>query len=387
MGSIRGPRALCLDEFKSLHRLQDTVFRPGPNTSMFDEFPTLFSPENRERLRVISVDGEIVSAICYQIRPAIIYGVTIAVASLGAVCTYENYRGHGFATQLLDDTFAAARKEGADVMLISGQRGLYQRAGCAIAGREYRFSLTRSEIDSISRSEDAKVTHATDTDTEVLADLQRTEPVRFVRSPEDWRAFATLFRLVRPDMPEPFGVMRCWVIRVNDLPVAYVVLKTYRSKEGRVTMHLVECAGSRRHVFAGIAQVAKELSVEVVEGSLLPGDVDGRSVLSRIGVTPTVHPLGGHRFSILRVDILDRYRNWLVEKVGPAKARDLSITEESGTWSLRTDAKQIPVGDLEQMNSVLFGDAVHDLRGPDEALEVWRKALPLPWLKPGLNYI
>ncbi|HDS74168.1 MAG TPA: GNAT family N-acetyltransferase, partial [Firmicutes bacterium] len=123
MGSIRGPRALCLDEFKSLHRLQDTVFRPGPNTSMFDEFPTLFSPENRERLRVISVDGEIVSAICYQIRPAIIYGVTLAVASLGAVCTYESYRGHGFATQLLDDTFAAARKEGADVMLISGQRG------------------------------------------------------------------------------------------------------------------------------------------------------------------------------------------------------------------------------------------------------------------------
>lgn len=387
MQKICGPRALSLDEFESLQRLQDTVFHFGPNRSMFDEFPTLFSPENRERLRVISDGDEIVSAICYQVRPAIIYGTTLSIASLGAVCTYENYRGHGFATQLLDDSFAAARAEGADVMFISGQRGLYQRAGCAIAGHEHRFTLTRAEIDSVSHDTDVAVSSIADSDTESLAAIQRTEPVRFVRSPEDWRAFATRFRLVRPDMPEPFGVTRCWIVRVNNIPVAYVILTVDRSKENRITAHIVEFAGARRYVFAGIAQIAKDFSVESVEGSLLPGDIDGHSVLAEMGVKTNITPLGGHRFSILHANILDRYRNWLVERVGSSTANTLSIQEESDTWWLVSDDARIAVGNLERMNEVLFGDAVHLLDGPDETLAIWRTAFPLPWLKPGLNYI
>ena len=354
---------------------------------MFDEFPTLFTPANRERLRVISDGDQIVSTICYQIRPAIIYGTTLSVASLGAVCTYESYRGHGFATQLLDDSFAAARAEGADIMLISGQRGLYQRAGCAIAGHEHRYALTRAEIDSLADESDATVSLVDDSETEILAALQRTEPVRFVRSPEDWKAFTSLFRLVRPDMPEPLGVMRCWIIRVNGLPVAYVILKIYRSKENRNTAHIVEFAGARRHVFAGIAKIAKDYAVESVEGSVLPGDIDGQSTLSEVGVTTHVTTLGGHRFSIMHANILNRYRNWLIERVGISTAESLSIAEESGTWSLVAGRSRISVGNLERMNEVLFGDAIHRLDVSDDSLAVWKAALPLPWLKPGLNYI
>ena len=178
----------------------------------------------------------------------------------------------------------------------------------SIAGHEHRYALTRAEIDSLADESDATVSLVDDSETEILAALQRTEPVRFVRSPEDWKAFASLFRLVRPDMPEPLGVMRCWIIRVNGLPVAYVILKIYRSKENRNTAHIVEFAGARRHVFAGIAKIAKDFAVE---SNRFPETSTAILLCQRL-VTTSPHSVD--TVPNQHANILNRYRRLLIER-------------------------------------------------------------------------
>lgn len=387
MEKISEPRAVRVEEFPSLRKLEDTVFRPRPNTSMLDEFPTLFSPENCEHVRVISDGDEIVSCTAFQVRDVSIYGSTVSVASLGAVCTYKEYRGRGFASLLLEDAYSVARAAGADVMFISGGRGLYQRAGCIRGGHELRFTISPSAADDILANTDIMLSPVQSSEIDTLTALHRTEPVRFIRSPLDWQRLITLFDVGEALEPVPTGVKRGWIIRVNGRPMAYVVLNIGRSDRGNLRAGLDEYAGARKYVFAGVAQLIKDYSLEYVSGSLLPGDVVGDALLAQVGVETVRDLLGGHTISILHADIFARYERWLVEQVGPSVAAGMALREDAGTWSLVSGSDEIHVGDIAKVNEVLFADAVHELEGSADVRALWEAVLPLPWVKPGLNYI
>jgi predicted N-acetyltransferase YhbS len=383
---MEGPRPCRPEELPGLYRLVDTVFRPGAESSMVDEFPTLFNEGNCEHLLVMLDEGRPVSSINYVIRPVVIYGNVLSVGSLGAVSTYEEYRGRGLATTLLEDTFSRMRREGADVVLISGQRGLYQRAGCAIGGHELTFTLDRQALDRIGHADGISLTDAADADIPALIAIHQTEPARYIRSPWDWQQFLKVCRLVVKGFDAPFGARRCWLVVQGSRPLAYVVSGFGRDR-ATPSAGIVEFGGSRRAVLAGLGLLADKFDLRAVGGRILPQDGEMQHLLEGLGAATEVRLLGGHRLAILGEGIFSRFQPWLRERVGPEFAGTFSVSQRADAWFLSAAGRTVGVADFEALNATLFGDAAHDLRGDSEAVALFRQALPLPWLLPGMNYI
>ena len=58
---------------------------------------------------------------------------------LWALLQREEYRGRGYASALLDDCIKRMSGQGAQVLLISGNRRLYRNVGSVPAGFMYNF--------------------------------------------------------------------------------------------------------------------------------------------------------------------------------------------------------------------------------------------------------
>src|SRR5262245_42023054 len=101
------PRPCRREELPALARLTNRVFRPSGG-DMAAEYPLVFQEENREQLRVIDRDGELVSHVGICLREALILGIPLRVASIGAVCTDPTCRGAGLASRLMEDVRAHA---------------------------------------------------------------------------------------------------------------------------------------------------------------------------------------------------------------------------------------------------------------------------------------
>jgi predicted N-acetyltransferase YhbS len=386
MPVVEGPRACRTDELSALRILEDTVFRSPGTTSMFDEFPTLFAPANLERVRVIAEDERVVSTIGYLTRTVTIYGNQLKVGSLGAVCTYEECRGKGYATQLLEDSFEQARSEGVDVMLISGQRGLYQRAGCAIGGYEVRYTLDQQTMSHLPEDSGLDIAEARDENIDDLIALSRTEPARYIRSTTDWLGFLKICRLIQPNCPPPHGTKRCWLVRRDGVPVSVVVMQ-YSHETESPQAQVTEISGDRQTAFAAIHSIGLEGGFVSVGGAVSPEDGEAIEILRQADATVEHQLLTGHRMTILNSDIFERYQSWLTERVGEREAKALHLKQTDGDWRIVTSAGDVSVGDTESVNAILFADGVADIEGPVGAVSILRRALPLPWLLPELNYI
>ena len=141
---MEGPRPVKPGELPSLTRLADTIFADGEEGLMLASFPLLFDESNFENLFVFAKRGRIVSHVGMAQRWACLAGCTVRVACIGAVGTYEEHRGKGLATSLFEAACGKALSDGVDLMMISGGRGLYLRAGAAEVGCDYLTVLDRS---------------------------------------------------------------------------------------------------------------------------------------------------------------------------------------------------------------------------------------------------
>jgi GNAT superfamily N-acetyltransferase len=111
--SIAEPRAARWSELDQLRELTDTVFWSG----LMDKYPQLFCEDNVENLRVIEADGKVVSLVAMTQHWASIFGCTVKASCLGAVCTYEAYRGRGFASLLVEDAIRMCWSRGRGVFI------------------------------------------------------------------------------------------------------------------------------------------------------------------------------------------------------------------------------------------------------------------------------
>ncbi len=92
-----------------------------------------YTAPRRGGVQVLCHQGVPVSKIGIYHSRVSVYGSHLRVGSIGGVCTHPDYRGLGLATRLLDYCTRKLTDEGARLMLISGVRGLYTRAGCVTA--------------------------------------------------------------------------------------------------------------------------------------------------------------------------------------------------------------------------------------------------------------
>lgn len=258
-----GPRAPLEEEWPALRAAINQVFRPQGG-DLTRECPLLFGPENRANLSVIvdtavalNQGGEggdrdaaarIVGHAGVVIRDAAVLGRRIRVACVGAVMTAPAERNKGVASQVVTDLLDRIRP-GVDLVLASGDRGLYRRQYLEPLPPLARFSLPPAPP-----APPLDVRAVTADDLPALASLYEAEPVHFVRSPSDWRRLWEAGRLV--DAPAAFSA-----VSRGGRVVGYLVAQaaTPRADGSVRPRRIMEIAGERDAVLSVAPSLADEL--------------------------------------------------------------------------------------------------------------------------------
>jgi hypothetical protein len=246
---------------------------------MARRFPLLFDPANAGRLWIVEEDGRIVAHAGYCAPGASLAGTSARVVCFGAIFTEPDRRRRGLASAVLAAALAAARAEGAQLAMISGERPLYRRLGfeplpatsfliASATAHPYPPStlpLADGGERAIDRLADTfiprpisegawEVLRATKADVAALAALHDAEPVRFVRSPDDWLKLlkaGTVF----------YGPGAVMLVRRDERAVAYAALERRSTTlpGGGTIVRAVEIAGDR----SALADAVPALAVAV----------------------------------------------------------------------------------------------------------------------------
>lgn len=386
-----GPRALRPDEWDQLNALVSAVFR----ASMFDDYPQLFNEANRENLRVVAADGRVVCHVGMIERPATLAGCRIDVACIGAVATYPEYRGRGYASAAFQDCCDKAAADGIDLMLISGGRGLYTRVGCRPVGQDLDFLLQASDVAALARDAEPGL-RLTPVEVDRVAELQalyQTESVRFLRPADDWRlAFACRVVMAR--------AAEFWGVSGNDTLRAYLIVNPpaamRRRAEDPAVVRIAELAGDRAAIVGALPRLFEHYAAERLTVHVSGSDPVLRARLAAAGLVGIPSPTWGTLRVINFPQLMERCRPLLAERLGAATAGALRFEADArpgrpeGGFTIRRGDEVVRLPDLGTLASYLFGAPGEPSPGPEGSADLaaaLQPTFPLPSLWYGISYV
>jgi GNAT superfamily N-acetyltransferase len=268
------PRPAHARDLPRIVAAADAIFRtpvPAGLGSMGHDYPLLFAPDNANNLLIIEdAAGEPLAHAGFVLRDASLEGIRVRVATIGAVFTRAEQRQMGLAGRVLAAAVTRAREAGAELGLVSGQRGLYQRAGFTPypACPRYRVKATdRAAVPAGSQI----VPYHPDARGAVM-ELYARERVHFVRSAADWEAMLGAGVVF-------FEPARTFLIQRAGVTVAYLVAgcpPQPSSGDGAPGdsrgARVLELAGDRSAIASAMPAVAQILGRDAVDLVLPPGD-------------------------------------------------------------------------------------------------------------------
>lgn len=376
---LDGPRLVRREELAAARQLAATCF-PGFVDEITAEEIEAYVPPARGGLQIICHQGQPVAQISITHSQVDVYRSPLHVASIGGVCTHPDYRGRGLGTQLLAYCARKLRDNGARLMLISGGRGLYLRAGCVAAGMFEYFALkprrVRSELKEIT------VRPATEADAPLCASLYQAEAVRFVRRVGD---FAGHFRH-REEYPEAED----WIVEVAGRPAAYLFLRVpweYIHRRDAGVREVSEYAGSRVALASALPVLMAKHSLQGLRLFVPFQDVDFALLLRRQQVTGERVPLPGHTMRIVDFPgLMADLRPYVEGRLTEDLQYGLHFEQEGDAYAIARGQERLDL-DGAAMTRLVMGTPGGEMPACPEALGKGISALfPLPSFLPGLNY-
>ncbi|MCY3713607.1 MAG: GNAT family N-acetyltransferase [Gemmatimonadetes bacterium] len=351
---MEGPRGLKAQEFDSLCTLVNTVFRGDGVGRMEEQYPLLFAPENFDQLFVMVDEGVVVSHVGALTRDISVLGCRMSTMSIGAVATYESYRGQGLATRLMEAAVRKAVEQDAVLMPISGGRGLYTRLGAKRIGQYALFSVPRDTLpagedtaagDRVTAG-DTDIQQAGPEDLHEMTRLYAEEPSRYVRSTADLRMAVDAAWICDRDGETV-------VIREEGRPVAYTGIQKRRpdrEDEAR-RARLAEVAGSRSALLRALPCLYDRYGVDYLEIVTTASDIELASLLRPHGVTAAPQGFTGTVLVLQPERLLQVFEDYVSDVLG----RGTLAWDVSGTSvSFQSDGQAHPIatGDL---GALVFG--------------------------------
>lgn len=375
---MEGPRDARIEDAESLKELVGLVFRE----TLWEEYPQLFNEDNLQNCRVIIEDGKVVSHIGMTEQMASIFGCQVGVSCIGGVCTHPDYRNRGFATKAFEDACAKAYAHGIDFMIVSGDRGLYRRAGCRRVGQDYSLKVNRN-LASRFESEKYSLKFCTKDDIPIISQLYRAEPIRFIRTREDYeRAFDCNFVMNRPS--------DFIIIQKNDSIRAYLIIQRPRNKEKKTTQ-IAEYAGERRSILSSLSLVIDYYKLEDLRLHVYGTDTIMRDLLLEKDADLQVSHASGTVLIINYSQFMNRMRPYFENIIGTEKTNELQFLEFDRTYRIVYQGDEVVIPDRGELAHILFGtqeEMVAGLfEGSGKATKLSRELLPIPALWYGINYI
>jgi GNAT superfamily N-acetyltransferase len=379
-----GPRGTRIEEKESLKQCLGTVFRP----TLWDEYPQLFNDENLDNCRVMVHQGQVVTHIGMLIRDASILGCRIRVCNVGGVATLPDFRKRGLATQTFADACAKAKRDGCDLLIVSGDRNLYRMAGCRRVGRDVEYTVTPADVTRVGEAfnpcrAEVRIEPAEEKDQDLMARLYQREPVRFIRRREDYRrAMQCGFVMNRPS--------GFWIVRRGAEAAAYIIFNVPRPDDKQI--RIAEYAGSRTAVVGALPLILAHYGLQKLTLHALGTDTVVRGLMDERGVASAPAPGSGSVRMTNFAQFMDRMRPYLEETLGLEEARKLSFAEETDDrFILAWGGERVMIPNRGDVSRFLFGQP----DGSDEGIlsadhpvaRALRPALPMPTLWYGISYV
>jgi GNAT superfamily N-acetyltransferase len=372
---LEGPRAARVDELDAAAALANRVFYPDGSGDMGGWFPALYDEENASNLRVILDGQRLVSMAGMLIRDASILGAALRIASIGSVCTLQDYKGRGLASRLVEDAATQARSLGAQLIMVSGDRALYRRMGFTNAGL---FRTIRVDRGSPLPARKCRARPWIEQDLPEMAGLHESEPVRFRRGAN------VLGRMLRT------GRLRCkpsrtWVVESAGGPVAYLCAQEPEQSQGVRFVRIHELAGSRLPALSCLPQLFRSYGVDRMCLETTAADAEMERLCREYGLEAAPHGFQG------TVKIIDREGFFHALEGVKGRAQDgPELCVEAGPPTVfRLAGEELRLSTDPELAALAFGSV--ECRAPKPAPGALQKALarlfPLPLMHYGLDYI
>jgi hypothetical protein len=385
-----GPRMIRRVELVASDRLSRICFGGLDVNAPEEESPASFTPPRRGGLYVITHQGIPVSQVyIFHFRVKLFDGL-LRIGSVGGVCTHPAYREQGLAGKLLKHCTATLVNEGARLMLISGGRGLYTRAGCVPTGKYFAFTILPGSIPNLSPN--LNIRRASSSDAALCSRLYNSEPVHFIRP---LAKFADR-------LAHSYGYIHseAWIIYRASQPVAYLLLGTPWEYLGQTAgiRHVREYAGSRTALVGALGQIMVQSQLHEIHWPVPWQDLDAIQLLHENGLSSYPEALWDHTMRIINfLGLISDLKPYLRARLDASQRRGLQF-EQAGPLlgSDQGDRLAIVSGEerLElsgaEMTHLVMGDPAEVYAGtytiPGNLAAVVSALFPLPSFFPGLNY-
>jgi Predicted acetyltransferase len=384
---MEGPRAAKIGELQSVIDLINLVFRlnNGMKPTMGEEFPLLLCEDNLDNVRVM-VDGDRpISDINYYKSEILVQGFPIKAASIGAVCTHPDYRGKNLASTILDDVEERIGKEGTDIMLVSGARGLYLRRGCTIVGGFKCANI----LPGLRYNNEVELIEYDEKYLEDMAKLYSLESTRFVRSLYEFKN--TLRGQTVTWWKHSYKV---FLLKLENRIKGYAVVDIIT--DDNITGSIVEYGGDRNLVssaLGGIINMCGLSSLKVTYHISDPID----SYLQDMGAEiENTSQLGTVKI-INYVSMMKKLKPYFAQYITREMSESLEFAQEGCIFIIRVLGEELRVEGMNAICSLIFGKGPKENSNDELVVKLNEKPLmkafidavfplPFPWAG-NINFI
>lgn len=370
---MEGPRTARKEELQEVINLVNLVFRTSGNLNptMGQEFPLLLGENNLDNMWVILEDGKVVSNINYYPTTISIENTKVKVASIGAVCTNPNFRGKGYASTILDNLELKVVNEGAEIMLVSGGRGLYRRKNCVDAGGFCKANL----IPNTKVNGSITLSEINDDNIDEAIRIYNKEPIRFNRIYNEFKGF-------HKGVMTPWGNMffKSYLINFNSKPIAYIVVRFFvDSKRAEIR----EFAGDRASIIHGIYHLIKNKNLDKCTLTFHCNDVI-KQCLEDYGVELKQVNQAGTVKILNFTSLMNSLKPYMEQYIPMETLQDLRFKEIDEKYFINLGNEQLEISNMGDLAQLIFGQTQED---KNQFIQIKNKLSSMPRLKKTLEII
>ena len=383
---MQGPRAIKPREIDSLMELLNLVFCSDPARARMQQLtPTHFVPENFPNL-VAMFDGRLpVAHAGVTLRDLVLHGTRVRTGLIGAVATHPEWRGKGLASRIMDHLVRRDTRNGVDLYLISGGRGLYHRLGAEDAGVLSRYRLSLSVLSRLfPAAQRATVKSAQPSDIKGMAGINAAEPCHVVRDTSE-------YQLIMKHGWCSGQRAGFYKVLVSGGMAAYLVCTVWKEKK-RSCLRLMEYAGSRPAILSALPALARKFGASSVSLDVPPTDKTMADLMELFKVTPETSVGFDGTVAILNVPrLMERFRPWIEQRIGKAQADKLKFPGHGRSLDVVYGKERFVCRDRNLVVQIIFGNVksrgkrAYPAKG--ELREIFKRIFPLPLIDSGISYV
>jgi predicted acetyltransferase len=387
-----GPRLVRREELIASIHLSRVCFG-GPEIENEEQILSKYVPPRRGGIYAIFHSNQPISQIAIFHDPISMYDGIIRAGSIGGVCTHPEYRKQGLASHLLEHCTQQLVNEGASLMLVSGDEGIYMRAGSVFHGKYMYFTIRTGQGNPWRPTPaDLALRRATPADALLCSQLYQAEPVHFVRRVSDFSA------VLHDPTGNTYTHADQWIVERDGQALAYIFLGfNWGDSPASEVRHVGEYAGSRVALVDAIQVLMTKNNLQELTWPVPWQDAELIQLLLDSGYGRSTGSLDGHTLRIINfAKFMDDLRPILRSRLDPKLLRGLHF-EQSGPLLGGTgkDRYTIVRGsdrlelDGATMTLLVMGNAdvqAEVFHAPGKLSEVISALFPLPSFLLGLNY-